>query len=233
MDEKRFKYNFGIFGIFLIIIFASFFISLFISSLAFSNAFIFSILVCFVVIIPIVVIGFIIFILIQRTKYAKYVTNRNVQIIALIISIFIIGTSIFFYYEYSAPSGIIKWWSCENGQILCDKQNNSYSGFNIFRDSTYNYRYGHLNFITNNYSGSFDFEWNYDKLSNIITIFYTNYSYHIIPTPDEPPLGFEWEVKLRLEIINENKMLTHYISQDNAPFNAELFDGITWVAIWE
>ena len=230
MNEKISNYNIGIFVRFLLIIFASFMISCFIVSLSFSNAFFYNLFVFFAVIIPIVIFGFVIFILIQRTKYVKYVNNRNVQIFALIISIFIICSGIIFYYEYSPPSGIIDTWFCEEDQILCVNLSNNCSRFEINYDKTFARKYGYLDFYIENYSGYFDFEWNFDKLSNIITIYYNNNSRHKINLHN-PPLDLEWEVKLKLEIIDGGKLLTHYISEIDAPFNAKLLDGITWFSI--
>jgi hypothetical protein len=230
MDENQSSYHLGIFGRFILIIFVSFLISSLIVGSSFSNAFFYNIFFCFTVFIPILIIGFVIFILIQRTKYARYVTNRNVQIIALIISIFVIGNSLFFFYEWSPPSGIIDTWHCKEGQLLCIDLSNNCSRLKIGYDNTYAIKYGYLDFITYNYSGSFDFEWNFDKLTNIITIFYNNNSKYEINLHN-PPLDLEWEVKLRIETIDKDKLLTYYISDVNAPFNAKLFNGITWFSI--
>jgi len=228
MKEKTSDYKLRIFGLFLLTIFISFVISSSIVGSAFSNAIFYNIFMCLTVFIPIVVFSFVIFIVIQRTKYAKYVTNRNVKIIALIISVFLIGNGILFYYEWSPPSGIVDTWHCEEGQLLCVNLSNSCSRFDIAYDNTYAREYGYLDFITSNYSGSFDFEWDFDKLSNVLTIFYNPETNRM---GRYSPLDFEWEVKLRLEITDENKLITHYIGEDNAPFDANLLDGITWFYI--
>jgi len=85
----------------------------------------------------------------------------------------------------------------------------------------------------------FEFEWDYDRSSNDITFYNKNesgsgkgwYSWDN-ETGEWIWEYWEWEVKLKLDITAPQKMTTYYISDKNAPFNAELFYGITWSGKW-
>lgn len=192
------------------------------------NYFFLTTYICLLGWLPAMAVGFVIFLLILKTKYEKFITIKSSTIFSFILALIIIIHAVSFYYERSPPSDVVDTWFPEEGQLLCVNLSNSCSAFEIQYREYHDSKEGYIDFITSNYSGSFDFEWDFDKFSNVITIFYNNNSRYAIAFPHNPDLDFEWEVKLRLEITDEGKLITYYISEVNTPFDAKLLDGVTW-----
>ena len=226
-----------------VIIVATVLVSLFVASIIMMSAFFWSgPLVCILGLfygIPALVAGFIIFIMIQKTNLSKYVNAKNTIILCIIIGVIIIGGATYFSSKTKIPYEIVNWWYCDSDQALCT--NESCSILMIDFDYTYGYKTGR--YYEENIAGKgerrFDFDWNYDHPSKIITIFCNNesstsnvWSSRDNETGELIRERLDWEVKLRLDVTSSQKMTTYYISDKDAPFNAELFDGITWSGKW-
>lgn len=173
--------------------------------------------VMLVLILPALLVGFLLFILIQRTKFEKSVNKKNINIICIIIVIIIIIIPIRFYIWARIPTEIIYDWHCDEGQVLCNNGNCSILSLKkgYYAAAAIGPHDGYFVGPNLTFDDRIDFYWGYDNFNHELTI---------------DPHGYEGggEVILRLKVTSPGKMTTYYVSSNNAPFDAKLFDGITW-----
>jgi len=196
--------NLRLYGMVVITTFISAYVAGEIIGIACSNAF-FMIVGSLVIVIPALIIGFILFLLLQRTSLVKFVNGRNITIVCIIIVILFIAPAINYTITTLPPSELLYYWNCDEGQSI----NDSVLWLNY--DDTYAEKGGML--LHENIS--YEIEWDYDSNSNELIIWNERFE--------------QWDVKLKIEFIKSNIIKTHYISNNSAPFNAELFDGIIWM----
>jgi len=204
-----------LFLIFFIFTVISMFVALFLIGSTFSNAFFYWLRFCVITVIPVVIIAFIIFILVQRTKYAKFVNMKSIIIASIVFSAVIIGHFIQFNYEWSPPNEIIDFWKSEYGRM------------DITFDDTYAWKHIHLEVNDNVNGWSNDGQWDYDKSTHNFVIYFPFY-----PTDSSnraEDFDYEWQILLKIELEDSGAMITQYISDNDVPFNAsKVFDDVTW-----
>lgn len=237
---KRMIKNLHLYGIIVVIAFVSTIIATNIMMIATSNAYFVFFFYNFILI-PILIIGFILFLFLQRNSLVRFVNMRNAGIVCIITAIIIITPAVNFTITTLPPPGLENTWWCDYGQALCT--NDSCCYLRMIYDETYARKTGR--FYDDNLTGkgkrTFEFEWRCDNMfSDVITILCTNNS--DCPrrwwwsldneTGEQVRERWNWEVKLIVDIVGDNKMVTYYVSDKNAPFNAELFDGITWTGVY-
>jgi len=178
----------------------------------------FTVFICLLVWLPAIVIGFIIFLIILKTRYEKFITLKSVRIFSVILAIVIILPAIFFCYVTIPPQEVTNQWHYDKNQEISEVLR----WMGIHYDNTYITKSGYLYEVPNATQGT-DFEWEYDKLAQVITM--TEYD-------REPERIEDWELLLRLEIKRTEShytMTTYYISDVNFTlFDPLLFDNTTW-----
>jgi len=168
---------------------------------------------------PALVVGFIIFLLILRTKYGKFITLKSVTIFSFILALVIILPAISFYYETVPPKEITNQWHYDEDQEISEVL----KWMGIHYDTTYANKGGYLYKVPNATQGT-DFEWEYDESTQVITM--TEYEHAREHIED-------WKLLLRLDINliagSHYTMTTYYVSDVNFTlFNPLLFDNTTW-----
>jgi len=169
------------------------------------------------------VIGFILFLIIWKTRLKKFVNKKSVNIFSAILILLGIAVAIFLYYHIVPPKEVTNSWKCNEGQEICNK----IDGIRIIYDTTYMRKEGSFVVEKPQTSEDFDlldieFRWEYDESSGELTI-------------EEERLGW---IKLRLDI-DESKephytMNTYYVdSSPGFPFDAKFFDGAEWTGLWD
>jgi len=200
------------------------------------NLFLFMNFIQLILLIPALLIVFIIFFVIQRTKYANSITKKKVNIICLVFVIVVIIFSGLNYYQVRVPDELLYEWCCDEGQEVCEYGKGSV----LYLEKTW----GHSFHVTSNWGphkGYFirpnstfekklDFGWGYDNLNNILTMHkpYNSNTEVYNESTDRWENMQEWEVQLRLDVTSSGKMTTYYVSSNNAPFDANFFDGVSW-----
>lgn len=205
--------NLSLYGRIVATVFISIIVANIIMMVAVANPFLIIILYGIFVIIPALIIGFIIFVFLQRTSLARFVNKRSIGVVCVITAIIIIVSAINFTINTLPPSELFHTWRCDEGQVMCVNDSNC-AVLDLGYDPTYGRKSGSLSyrFVNSSYLG-YSFEWDFDKSSEELKLY--DYSR-------------EWEVILRIEFIGNKKMITHYICDKNVPFNATLFDGLSW-----
>ena len=174
--------------------------------IATSNAYFFIFLYGFIMT-PVLIVGFIVFLILQRTSFARFLNKRNIGIICVIMAIVVMIPAVNFTLTKLPPAELLYTWNCDEGQSIND------SALALYYDSTYAWKVGH--FIYEDVGR--EIEWDYDRSSNRFTFW---------------PRGYkEWEVSFRIEFTSDNTMTTYYISNVSAPFDARLFDGLSWTRV--
>jgi len=198
--------KFWLFGEIVIVGFVALFLHGSIMSHVSSNAGFLTVAICFLGWLPALVVGFIIFLLIPRTKYGKFITLKSVTIVSVILALVIILPAISLYYEVP-PKEVTNQWHYDKDQEICGV----FKWMGIHYDTTYTGKFGDFYDITS-------FEWEYDESTQVITM--TGYRN-------------EWKLLLRLDINliagSHYTMTTYYVSDvDFTLFNPLLFDNTTW-----
>ncbi len=165
--------------------------------------------------IPCLLIGFALFFMIQKTKFANFVTKRNVNIVCVILIVTILIPSIINIIGVIAAPNLRGYWYCDENEDIYEK----FQIMELYKDPTYGWKRGEF-FVDsgNTFSSISDpFTWQYDTSSNQLTL-------------TEEYDG--WTILLRIEHKNEkypSEMKTYYINSiGEAPFDAELFDEVSW-----
>lgn len=197
-------------------IFISFLISQFFIA---SNSFLLylSIIPSFLVIL---IIGFIFFTLIQKSKFAGIINKKSINKICFALFILItIGTLIFRFFIIT-PGEIKRWWKCDGNKnfSLCKEieEIKEINGMRFKYDDTYARKTGAF---TEASHYRIEFHWSYNPLSKRITI-----------------RDFE-DQTLTLKVdINKLEdpyytMTTYYVdSSSGFPFDGKLLDGVIWTS---
>lgn len=208
-----------LFGEIALVGFAALFLHALIMLRVASNAGFLTVAICLLVWLPTLVVGFIVFLLILKTKYEKFITLTNSTIFSWILALIIIIHAISFYYVTVPPTEVTNQWHYDGGQEISAVM----KWMGIHYDTTYADKRGYFYKVPNATQGT-DFEWKYDKLTQVITM--TEYE------PAQEHIE-DWELRLRLDINliegSHYTMTTYYISDVNFTlFNPLLFDNTTW-----
>lgn len=160
--------------------------------------------ICFLGWLPAVVIGFVLFLFILKTKFGKYITIKSTSIFCFILAVIIIMHAIFFYYITVPPKDVTNQWHCNENQEIFNVLKSMGFGY----DTTYGDRGGYLNLKVNETQGT-DFDWTYDEGKHTIIM---------------TELDGDWKLILRLDINlikgSHYTLTTYYV--DNRNFT--LFD---------
>ncbi len=174
--------------------------------------------------VPALLIGYVVYILVKR-KTKREISSKNTNVVCVIVVAIVVLMSAFSYILFRFPDEIINEWTCEQNEILC--VNGTCCTINISYDGTVGRHDGFFIGPNLTFKERIKFLWHYDTLSNEITL--SDFGYWFINNGTKQTT-WEWEVKLRLEVTSPGEMTTYYVSSKNAPFDAELLDGITWTA---
>lgn len=163
---------------------------------------------------PAIVIGFIAFFFILKSRFEMYVTNRNINIVCVIVAIIIITPAFLYYHSVVPPTQVTNQWHYDSGQNI----STVIYWMGIHFDRTYATKKGYF-YIKGNATQRTDFRWEYDEWTRVITM-------------TEQWSG-QWKLSLRLDIAKVNGdyyfMKTHYICNQNfSLFDQWLLDNITW-----
>jgi len=224
------NWNGGLFSRIVIVVFAIFFTNFIIMQLICSNCGLLNSIIFTFIGLPLLVIGYLVFVKLQKTRFAKLLTKRNVNIICvmlvIILSPIVIVSGINSYYQTVPPSELTKIWIMNNGNNIMPK----FAGMTLVYDHTYATKHG--SFVINYSYGDYttldhsDFIWEYSKTTNELAIKKSKDWFQIDPTG--------WSLTLKIEIDTSKDpsiMTTYYINSTNFTFfNATLFDGATWYA---
>ena len=170
---------------------------------------------------PALVIGFVVFFILLRTRFEKYITKRTTAIACGIVVIVIIAPAVQFYYITVPPSIIVRQWHNNPGQNISEVLN----WMGIVYDHTYGWKSGY--FYLKNGTTTTDwftsFRWTYDEGTRIITM--------------TAQFRNSWTLLLRLDITLVNgtyyAMTTHYLrSQNFTIFDPWMLDNTTWRGYW-
>jgi len=217
-EEK--KYNLDLFSRIAIIGLLSSFIHIYILwEIGSDSAFFSSIIVLFTINSGIL-IGLVIFVLIQKIGHVSFQNKTKINIFCIFLAVAIILPAITEYYITVPPAEILKKWNCTGPHELCIEvdlmqirydNNGEFGIHNITHVPMYELR---------------EFTWQYDRLSKEITLYESDEkNYHI-------PKINGWTIKLKLVITVDKEyynMITYYInSSGETPIDAKLFDGVTW-----
>ncbi len=179
--------------------------------------------ICIVGVLPVLLIGFVIFFFLLKTKLSRFINSKNVIIFSIIIAVLIIALSISFYFDTVPPREVTNNWRCKKGQDI----RNEISGISIIYDDTYGTRTG--DFLDGDgYSmNNSDFIWDYNEISKELDIKERSHINFYKVKQDG------WRLTLRLDIKLANnsyyRMTTYYVSDTNFTFfNATLFDDATF-----
>jgi len=216
--EEKTKPSFSLYGLIAIVGIFSMFIHGGIMGRICSNCAFLTLGICILAFLPALLLGFIAYYFLRKTRFAKYLNSKSIGIICIIMAVLIIIPAIISYYDIVPPKEVTNWWKCDSGQEIC----NEISGMMLIYDTTYAWRDG--SFTINNIDlPDSGFNWKYDESSNKIKI-----------------IGLEqdWNLILNLDI-NTNlephyTMTTYYISDKNFSFfDVTLFDGVNWTGAWD
>jgi len=199
--------KFWLFGEIVLVGFVALFINALIMGQVCSNCALLPAFICFFGWLPALIIGVILFFIILRTKYEKFITLKSTTIFSVILALVIILPAISFYYETVPPKEVTNQWHYDEGQEISEV----FEWMGIYYDTTYADKFGEFYDITS-------FDWKYDESTQVITM--TGYRN-------------EWKLLLRLDINliagSHYTMTTYYVSDVNFTlFNPLLFDNTTW-----
>ena len=158
---------------------------------------------------PVLIVGFIVFLILQRTSFARFLNKRNIGIVCVIMAIVVMAPAVNFTLTTLPPSELLYYWGPDD-----EGQSMNISSLDLYYDSTLARKRGH--FVYDDLA--YQIEWEYDRNSNKFTF-------------GELPMGHGWEISIRIEFTSDNTMTTYYLSNVSSPFNAELFDGLSWTGV--
>ena len=196
-----------------------------------TNCPIITIILFLFVLLPALLVGFIVFLVLRRTKAAKIINGKNIGIFCVVVAGIIIAPAAINYYYVVPPKDVTHTWIVDNNQTLQKQM----LGISIFYDTTYGSKGGYFlnggsgdGFYISGYKVINDsgFRWNYDTSSKELTLQQGNIWKTV-------PRG--WQLTLRLTITTTNAshptITTQYVRDVNFPFcNATLFNDVTWTA---
>ncbi|GAH14190.1 unnamed protein product, partial [marine sediment metagenome] len=130
--------KFWLFGEIVLVGFVALYINMFIMMQVASNAGFLTIVICFLGWLPALVVGFIIFLLLIRTKYEKNITLKSTTIFSVILALVIILPAISFYYETVPPKEVTNQWHYDKDQEICGV----FRWMDIHYDTTYTGKFG-------------------------------------------------------------------------------------------
>ena len=179
-------------------------------------------------VVPFMIICVLIFLTKYGKRYSRFLTLKNTIIVCVFSAIIIILPAVYFNYTSGFPSELKNVWHCDEDQVLCT--NESCSRLIILFDEIYGRKTGF--FYESNLTAErrFEFSWGYNGFFKEFTMQNIGFEYWNNTTQEREIWKSNWKIKLRLDFTNSKKMTTYYISANNTPFNAKLFDGITWTA---
>lgn len=228
MNETRPK--FFLYGEIFIVSIFSMFINGLIMGYTCTNCPLVTIFLFIFVLLPILLIGFIVFLVLRRTKVANILNEKNVHIFCIVIAGIIIAPAALNYYYTVPPKEVTHIWAIDNNQPL----QTQILGMSIFYDNTYGKKGGYLFFNGRPGNGMFvagyevtddsAFTWSYDASTQELTLQQGN----IWTTVQN---GWELTLKLIINTTNttHSTMTTQYVKDANFNFfNATLFNGVTW-----
>ena len=199
--------KFWLFGEIVLVGFVALFINVIVMQYVCSNCFFIVFGICIFIWFPALIIGVVLFFIILKTKYEKFITLKSTTIFSVILALVIILPAISFYYETVPQKEVTNQWHYDKDQEICGV----FKWMDIHYSTTYTGRFGDFYDITS-------FEWEYDESTQVITM--TGYRN-------------EWRLLLRLDINlitgSHYTMTTYYVSDVNFTlFNPLLFDNTTW-----
>ena len=222
---EEMNYNLDLFGRIAIIGLSSSFIHAIILGEIGSNSAIFRIPTVLFAINSGILIGLVIFVLIQKIGHVRFQNKRKINIFCIFLAIAIILPAITEYYITVPPAEILKKWNCTGPHELCIEVDS----LRLWYDNTYTWKSGEFGIQNATHVPMYElreFTWQFDRLSKEITLYESDEKKYYIPKING------WKIKLKLEVTVDKEyynMITYYInSSGKTPINPKLFDGVTW-----
>ena len=215
------KKKMNLYGRILLVGFISMFINLIIMSSICPLCGLYTLFYGILIFIPGLIIGFIIFFFILRSRFEKYIIGRNINVVCVFVAVVIIAPAFLYYYSVVPPTQVTNQWHYDSGQNI----SKVLYWMGIHYDRTYTTKGGYF-YLKGNQTQGNEFTWTYNEPTRVITM-------------TEELFG-EWTLSLRLDIAKVNGnyyiMTTHYVSNQNFTlFDPLLFDNTTWKGslLWE
>jgi len=226
MERKKI----GLYAIIVAFVLGAILISHIIAMTTFTNFGFFTSIICIFGILPALLIGFVIFLFLLKTRFERFINKKNIIIVGIILAAIIIIPAIYNYYDVVPPKEITNNWQCEAGQNIT----NYITGMDIHYDTTYGFKSGDFVDVNGYVMENNSFLWEYDESSKEIIIKERNMNYFNEQKHD----GWALTLKLDIKLVENShyEMTTHYVTDTNfSLFNATLFDGATWTGslIWD
>ncbi len=225
MKWEEMSYNLDLFGRIAIVGLLSSFVHAIILGEIGSNSAIFRIPTVLFAINSGILIGLVIFVLIQKIGHVRFQNKRKINIFCIFLAVAIILPATIEYYITIPPAEVLNDWKCTGPHELCIEVGE----LRIQYDKTYAWKEGMFGIQNTTYASMYDwknFIWQYDRLSKEIILYEADEKRHFEPKPNG------WRIKLKLEITVDKEyynMITYYInSSGKTPIDAKLFDNVTW-----
>lgn len=186
--------------------------------------------ICIFGFLPALLIGFVIFFFLLKTKFARFFNMRNIVIFSIILAVVIVIPAIFYSYNTLPPKEITNNWECNVENEIYDK----ITGISIHYDKTYGTKSGIFLVVDGYVMENNSFFWEYDELSKEIIIKERDMNYINKLKHD----GWTLTLKLDIKLVENShyEMTTYYVTDTNfSLFNATLFEGATWIGslLWD
>jgi len=241
MEEETNTHYVKLYIVVLITILLSSAIAFLIYASAFSNAGLGMFFYCLIFYLPILVIITVVFFLLLKTRFAKFINKKSVGVFCVILATILIAPAIIGYYNTVPPKEVTNVWIVDDGQDL----QSHIVGMTIIYDRTYGWKSGYF-LIEGAGAGGYviggnesykvlednPFVWSYNELSNEILIQESSLQ------GGDTPTEYGWSLTLRLDIDKSEEphytMTTNYVSDFSfILFNATLFDNVNWTGAWD